>query len=189
VGTNQPTQALDVNGSLRVRGLSNPLGTSLPVVRPDGTLGLSAPAYYTTARSGQLQLIDTASTGNQFPTCVAVDGNTVYVGVQRLNTTPALLVYDVSVPGAMRRVTTISLPDVPFRIALAPGRLYLLGRLKLLTYTVDATGTLSLASDYPLPVNSFNPLGSSPNKPGLFSAWGDKPQPGRARQPAAGRGN
>jgi hypothetical protein len=64
----------------------------------------------------------------------------------------------------MRRVATISLPDVPFRIALAAGRLYLLGRLKLLTYTVDATGALSLASDYPLPVNSFNPLGSSPNQ-------------------------
>lgn len=39
IGTTNPTEQLDVNGNIRVRGLSNSSGTTTPVsVKPDGTL-------------------------------------------------------------------------------------------------------------------------------------------------------
>lgn len=39
IGTTNPTEQLDVNGNVRIRGLSNTSGTTTPVsVKPDGTL-------------------------------------------------------------------------------------------------------------------------------------------------------
>jgi hypothetical protein len=43
IGTVSPTQALDVNGNLRVRPLKPPGSNQLLVALPDGTLGLSQP--------------------------------------------------------------------------------------------------------------------------------------------------
>ena len=46
IGTTTPTQTLDVNGALRVRGLTGS-GSGLPLVLPDGTLSLNAPVFST----------------------------------------------------------------------------------------------------------------------------------------------
>ncbi len=44
INTTSPTQTLDVNGQLRVRGLSGS-GSRLPMIGSDGTLEASAPVY------------------------------------------------------------------------------------------------------------------------------------------------
>ncbi len=79
IGTTTPTQTLDVNGSRRVRYLNGP-GSRLPMVLPDGTLGLSAPVYGTTAITPAFLTAATGSvaTGTE-PRSVAVSGPTAYV--------------------------------------------------------------------------------------------------------------
>ena len=94
IGTTAPTQTLDVNGSLRVRGL-NGTGSRLPMVRPDGTLGVNAPVFGTAPAVG----VPTAAAGSvgtgTNPQSVAVSGTTAYVVNQSSN---ALQVFDVANP-------------------------------------------------------------------------------------------
>ena len=94
IGTTAPTQTLDVNGAVRVRGLTGS-GTRLPVVLPDGTLGVSAPVYGTppafpTTATG------TALTGGNAQG-VALSGTTAYVITQGTGTN-FLKVYNVASP-------------------------------------------------------------------------------------------
>ena len=91
IGTNAPTQTLDVNGSLRVRGLSGP-DQRLPIVQPDGTLGVSQPISPVTTLAAPLNLGNVAVTS---PTGAAISGNYLYV----THTAPnELLVFDISNP-------------------------------------------------------------------------------------------
>jgi hypothetical protein len=98
IGTTAPTQTLDVNGQLRVRGLSG-TDTRLPTVGPDGTLGVSAPVFSTAANTATPipgAATGTAGTGS-YPSSVAVSGNTVYV-VSFLG--QSLQTFDVSNPAS-----------------------------------------------------------------------------------------
>jgi hypothetical protein len=91
IGTTAPTQTLDVNGSLRVRGLS---GTDqrLPIVQPDGTLGMSQPVSPVTVLASPTNLGNVTVTS---PTGAAISGNYLYV----THTSPSeLLVFDISNP-------------------------------------------------------------------------------------------
>ncbi|MBJ6110799.1 beta-propeller fold lactonase family protein [Hymenobacter sp. BT523] len=92
VGTTAPTQKLDVNGNLRVRGLSGE-GARLPQVLPDGTLGLLDNADSSPTGTAPNQL-GSAATG-QGPVAVAVNGATAYVVNNGNNT---LQTFDVSNP-------------------------------------------------------------------------------------------
>ena len=94
IGTTAPTQTLDVNGALRVRGLGG-TGTRLPTVGPDGTLGVSDPYNATTTvPSAFLTATGSVGTGDN-PTGVAVSGTTAYVVTNISNT---LQVFDISNP-------------------------------------------------------------------------------------------
>ncbi|MDO7877809.1 beta-propeller fold lactonase family protein [Hymenobacter sp. ASUV-10] len=91
IGTTAPTQTLDVNGSLRVRGLSGP-DQRLPIVQPDGTLGVSQPISPVTVLASPLNLGNVAVTS---PTGAAISGNYLYV---THNSPNELLVFDISNP-------------------------------------------------------------------------------------------
>ena len=77
IGTTSPTQQLDVNGNLRVRGLSG-FDQRLPVVLPDGTLGVNAPVYGTVVPDVPAAVAGSIATGSQ-PFAVALSGTTAYV--------------------------------------------------------------------------------------------------------------
>jgi len=77
LGTTAPTQAFDVNGTLRVRGLSG-TDSRLPQVQSDGTLGLSAPAYSQAPAAFGLSLVGTENTGDE-PVAVAANDSLAYV--------------------------------------------------------------------------------------------------------------
>jgi hypothetical protein len=89
IGTTAPTQKLDVDGQLRVRGLSG-ANTRLPVVLPDGTLGVSAPYNNVATNTAPVSpvLLGSVATGSD-PRSVAVSGATAYVVNNNSNTLQA----------------------------------------------------------------------------------------------------
>ena len=93
IGTASPTQRLDVDGTLRLRGLSGS-GNRLPTVLPDGTLGVGTPVYG--APTSAVTAAGSTATG-PFPTGVAVSGTKAYV----VSYNSSLLeVFDVSSPAS-----------------------------------------------------------------------------------------
>ncbi len=97
IGTTQPTQTLDVNGTLRVRGLSG-AGNRLLSIGADGTLGVNANLFNTSpaTTSGALTAGGSTATG-AVPTGVAANGSLAYV-VSFFG--QALDIYDASNPAA-----------------------------------------------------------------------------------------
>ena len=75
IGTTAPTQALDVNGSLRVRGL-NGSTNRLPMILPDGTLGVN-----TSVGMGVPASVGSVAT-DAGPRGLAVSGTLAYVVTQ-----------------------------------------------------------------------------------------------------------
>ncbi|MCR5889674.1 tail fiber domain-containing protein [Hymenobacter sp. J193] len=120
IGTNDPQQKLDVNGNVRVRGLSG-TGSRLPVVLADGTLGISAPVYTTsTPTTSTPTAAGQANTGD-FPNGVAVSGVTAYV----VNNVPDnLQIYDVSNPDAPVSVGTVGTGSAPMSVEVSGTILY-----------------------------------------------------------------
>jgi len=123
IGTTAPTQALDVNGQLRVRGLSGD-GPRLPQVQADGTLGLLdaplAPASDPSANNPVL-LNDGSAHGTNvghFLFGLALSGTTAYtVGS---NTVDA---FDVSNPASPQYLSSTRTASFPFRAVAAGGLL------------------------------------------------------------------
>ncbi|UOQ97242.1 beta-propeller fold lactonase family protein [Hymenobacter sp. 5317J-9] len=95
IGTTAPTQKLDVNGHLRVRGLGG-AGPRLPQVLPDGTLGLldNADSSPVGTAPNLLNGANGTATGRG-PVAVAVNGATAYVVNATDNT---LQTFDVTNP-------------------------------------------------------------------------------------------
>ena len=125
IGTTAPTQTLDVNGALRVRGLGGS-DTRLPVVLPDGTLGVYAPVYGTTAT---VPAFPTTATGSVFlggaPSCVAVSGTTAYVLNNYVNNT--LKVFDISNPSAPVLLGSVAV-DSPVSVAVSGTTAYVVNQ-------------------------------------------------------------
>ena len=111
IGTTAPTQTLDVNGSVRVRGLTGP-GNRLPVVLPDGTLGINAPVYDTPAG---IRLAGAVGT-DYGPTSVAVSGTTAYVVNIGSNT---LQVFNVTTPSAPVLLGQVATGSQPYGVAVS----------------------------------------------------------------------
>jgi len=99
IGTTAPTQTLDVNGGLRVRGLT---GTDKRLVQanPDGTLSTSSSLPAVTVLTTPPNLGSVPVTN---PQGVAVSGNYLYVSKQGPN---ELRVFDISVPTTLTPVGT-----------------------------------------------------------------------------------
>ena len=92
IGTTTPTQKLDVDGNLRVRGLSGS-DKRLPVVLPDGTLGVNTSVFGTAPAA--LVAVSGSVAVRPTPNSVAVSGSMAYV----LNY-DGLQVFDASNPTA-----------------------------------------------------------------------------------------
>jgi hypothetical protein len=99
IGTNSPTQKLDVNGTLRVRSLT---GTDKRLIEanPDGTMTTSSSLPSVTVLSTPPNLGSVPVTS---PQGVAVQGNYLYVSQQGPN---QIRVYDISVPTTLTAVGT-----------------------------------------------------------------------------------
>ena len=125
IGTTAPTQTLDVNGQLRVRGLTGP-DTRLPVVLPDGTLGVNPPVYGTTATTPAFSTAATGSVGTGTnPTAVAVSGTTAYVVNQSSNTLQA---FDVANPAAPVLLGFANTGTDPYAVAVSGTTAYVVNR-------------------------------------------------------------
>jgi len=110
IGTTAPTQKLDVDGNVRVRGLGGS-GTRLPTVGPDGTLGVSDP-YNATATVPSAFLTATSSVGTgDNPTSVAVSGTMAYVVNNGSNT---LQVFDISNPASLALLGSVTVGNGNF---------------------------------------------------------------------------
>ncbi|MBF9237021.1 tail fiber domain-containing protein [Hymenobacter sp. BT683] len=115
IGTSDPQQKLDVNGSLRVRGLAG-TGSRLPVVLADGTLGINAPVYTTSTPTATTPAAaGEASTGN-FPNGVAVSGATAYVVNNESNT---LQVFNVGTAGAPVAIGSVGTGAAPISVEVS----------------------------------------------------------------------
>ncbi|QKG55695.1 hypothetical protein GKZ68_02990 [Hymenobacter sp. BRD128] len=115
IGTTAPTQTLDVNGSLRVRGLSG-TGNRQPVVQPDGTLGISAPVYTTTPNPGAPAGTAGSVATGAYPVSVAVNGTKAYVVNQG---SYSLQVFDVSTPATPTLLGQTTLSGQPYCVAVS----------------------------------------------------------------------
>ncbi|MDO7849816.1 glycine-rich protein [Hymenobacter sp. M29] len=127
IGTTQPTQKLDVNGQLRVRGLSG-TDTRLPVVLPDGTLGVSAPVFSSAANTATpipAGATGTVGTGRN-PTSVAVSGLRAYV-VSEGSGSSVLQVFDVSNPASPVALGTVGTALQPKGVAVSGTTAYVVG--------------------------------------------------------------
>jgi hypothetical protein len=119
IGTPSPTQALDVNGNLRIRGLSGS-DVRLPRIMADGTLQVSGPVP-ATATLTQPAALGTVATG-RYPAGVAVAGAYAYVSNQGDNTIQVYSLADPAQPVSLGTVpTTITTPDA---LVAAGGYLY-----------------------------------------------------------------
>ncbi|QKG59201.1 beta-propeller fold lactonase family protein (plasmid) [Hymenobacter sp. BRD128] len=134
IGTTSPTQTLDVNGQLRVRGLSGTSsGTRLPQVQADGTLGLFnlpvavGPDPYST-HPVLLNPNPAGGTGGGTlipnPTSVVISGGLAYV----ITDSNTLQVFDVSVPSSPVLRATASTGDSPKYIAVSGSLIYIVNR-------------------------------------------------------------
>ena len=98
IGTPTPTQKLDVNGGLRLRGLAGD-GLRLPQVQPDGTLTTTSAAPYDTPLPNVLTPVGGAVATPTRPRTVAVAGSRAYVLSSNVPGNAYLLqAYDVSNP-------------------------------------------------------------------------------------------
>ncbi len=100
IGTTTPTQTLDVNGSLRIRGL-NGSGVRLLNTGADGTVGVSNPLPAVTVLATPPNLGSAPVTNVQG---VAVAGNYLYVSQQ--TSTNQIRAYDITVPTTLTAVGT-----------------------------------------------------------------------------------
>lgn len=97
IGTNSPTQQLDVNGNLRVRNLANSTGQASSMVQVDAEGVLKLAKIDTVRANPTPTQTGTASTGtsatNDYPSAIAVSGNKICVVNYRSNT---ITLFDVS---------------------------------------------------------------------------------------------
>ncbi|MBF9237022.1 tail fiber domain-containing protein [Hymenobacter sp. BT683] len=120
IGTTAPTQKLDVDGNLRVRGLGGSTNR-LPVVLPDGTLGVNAPVYSATATAGFLTAPTGAVSVGNGPLSVAVSGTRAYVVSQNSNT---LQVFDVATSSAPVLLGSVNTSSQPSCVVVSGTRAY-----------------------------------------------------------------
>jgi hypothetical protein len=142
IGTTAPTQTLDVNGNLRVRGLTGS-GNRLPALLPDGTLGVNAPLFATDPTPGA----PTAATGSvataNRPTDVAVSGTRAYVVNMDLslgnNNRTQLQVFDVATPDSPALLGSVLTGYGVLRVAAAGSIAYVINQATSTLQVVDAT--------------------------------------------------
>ncbi|MGI4870158.1 MAG: hypothetical protein ACRYFX_03150 [Janthinobacterium lividum] len=121
MGASTPTQTLDINGSLRIRGL-NGTGNRLPMVQADGTVGINAPVYSTdpapTVPTGAASNVDTNGSTQD----VAVVGTTAYVLTAG---TSSLKIYNVASPSGPVLLSTLALGGAPLAVAVNGSMAYI----------------------------------------------------------------
>jgi hypothetical protein len=125
IGTPGPTQMLDVNGGLRVRGLAG-TDARLPVVAADGTFGVSAPLYSASPAALPTGVTGTAGTNSYSgPWDVAMSGNLAYL----ICLDNSLQVFDVANPSAPVRLARVmtagTLTNNPYAIVVSGTTLYI----------------------------------------------------------------
>ena len=154
IGTTAPTQTLDVNGNVRVRGL-NGSGNRLPVVLPDGTLGVNAPVYGASPSAPPVLAGSAATVAG--PLGVAVSGTTAYVVGSN-----TLQVFDASTPAAPVLVGSVATGTTPFRVAVSGTVAYVInsGSNTLQTFDVSNPAAPALLGTV---ATGSNPLGLAVN--------------------------
>jgi hypothetical protein len=140
IGTTAPTQTLDVNGNLRVRGLTGS-DVRLTEVQPDGTLGSSSslPAVTVLTTPPNLGSVPVTS-----PQGVAVQGNYLYVSQQ--GTPNQVRVYDISTPTVLTAVGTPTTGGTGLDLLTVSGTyLYVcdIQADQIRVYTLTAPGSLT----------------------------------------------
>jgi len=145
IGINSPTQTLDVNGNLRVRGLSGD-GARLLLAQPDGTLGLNASLYDAQVSSEVPGLLGTAATpAGTRALDLEIVGNRAFVLTTSSGTpAPTLACYDVSNPGRPLLLVAQNLTLVPVAMAVneTGTRVYVASSGRIYTYDATVPGAL-----------------------------------------------
>jgi hypothetical protein len=154
IGTTYPTQALDVNGSLRVRTLTKPGTSQLLIAQPDGTLGLSQPLSATAGLGLSAQVASTTpvtvgpASGTAYAQ-VAAAGRYLFVagGTQvrayDLQPAPTVPTY---------RGTTTTLGTAVQALAASTSTLYMATATVLEVYSLSSSGALTLTRQSPVPL-------------------------------------
>ncbi len=124
IGTNNPTQKLDVNGNVRVRSLGNP-GAMNQLLRADsiGNLTIATPTTLPLAaqQSPFDPVLQGTATATGGPSWVAANGTTAYVVSQTGNT---LQVFDCSNPTAPVLQGSIGTGTTPLCVAANGSTVY-----------------------------------------------------------------
>jgi hypothetical protein len=126
IGTDQPTQALDVNGSLRIRGLGTGYGRLL-TVRPDGTLSAGEQLGANSGLGANAQVVASAVTpvplgNNTGYNAITASGQYLY-----LMGNNEMRVYNTVSVNQPLLVGTAPLRPHGLRLAIRDGYAYLLG--------------------------------------------------------------
>ncbi|MCC3159829.1 hypothetical protein LJ737_21485 [Hymenobacter sp. 15J16-1T3B] len=119
INTTQPTQTLDVNGGLRVRGLSGAGDSRLVTVQPDGTLGLT-PSFYNAQATGDLPgLLGAPTTLGESPVWAETRGSLLYeLGISMSGAGGLVKIYNVSNAGAPALLSTLATGTIVYKMAL-----------------------------------------------------------------------
>ncbi len=91
-------------------------GSRLPVVLPDGTLGVNAPVYGTTAPMSSVPVLRGSVATGTSPWSVAVSGPTAYVVNYNSNT---LQVFDVATPSAPVLLGSVATGSKPYSVVVS----------------------------------------------------------------------
>jgi hypothetical protein len=151
INTTTPTQALDVNGNLRVRTLTPPGTGQLLITRPDGTLGLSQPLSATAGLGLSAQVASTTPVtvgpaGGTAYSQVAANGRYLFVagGTQ-------VRAYDLQpAPTVPTYRVTATLGSAAQALATSATTLYAVTSATLEVYSLSGSGMLSLTRQSPV---------------------------------------
>jgi DNA-binding beta-propeller fold protein YncE len=148
IGTSAPTQALDVNGQVRVRGAQGDAVGRLLGLAPDGTLQAQPPAFsgpVPTAFAQPIAQAAVATVGSPVGVAVNPAGTRAFVISNGSN---ALETFDLSGAGPPRKIGSLGLNYYGTRalkLNSAGTRLYVLADVVLYTFAVSSGLPVQLA--------------------------------------------
>jgi hypothetical protein len=152
INTTSPTQALDVNGRLRVRSLPAPGTGQLLIAQPDGTLGLSQPLSATAGLGLSAQVAGTT------PVTVGPAGGTAYSQVAAAGRYAFVAggtqvrAYDLQPAPTVPAYTgtTATLGSAVQALAASATTLYAITSATLETYSLAGSAPLTLTRQAPV---------------------------------------
>ncbi|MCC3159828.1 hypothetical protein LJ737_21480 [Hymenobacter sp. 15J16-1T3B] len=141
IGTDAPTQTLDVNGTVRVRGLGS-ADTRLLRGQSDGTLAPGTGLYGSSPTAPALTPLGSVPIAAN-ARCLALLGQRAYVANYSV---PSLQVFDLSNPGSPALLHSVPLAFLPTGLAVSGPRACLVGGSSLAVFDVSTALPVALAT-------------------------------------------